>query len=420
MAGHPGVAKTKELVLREYWWPKMKRDVEEYMHACETCQHTKASTQAKRAPLHPNEISDCPWTHISVDMVTGLPKCQGYDAILIIVDRFSKEIIPVRCSTELSSEGWAKILCNQVYAKHGMPQVVISDRGPQFISNFLKDLYKLLNIKSNTSMAFHPQTDGQTEQVNQEVEKYLQIFINHRQTDWVEWLALAAFQHNNQVHSATGKSPFQVNHERNPDIMPGAKRSALFRTLASENFADTMTHIHEETKAALEKATEQMKKQYDKKSPSVNYKVSNKVWLDTTNLKLAYPKKKLDNKQTRPFEITAKKGASSHTLKHPAPWCIHLTFNEVLLTPYVPPMFPNQEQPPPPPPDLIDNQEAYEVKKVLNSRLQKKPGHNPKKEMVTDYFVKWKGYGPESNSWVREDQMDADKLIEEFLTKHVD
>ncbi len=99
----------------------MKRDIETYVHTCKTCQRTKFSTQAKAAPLHPNAIPSQPWTHISVDMVTGLPMCHGYDTILMIVDCFSKEIIPVACSTELSSEGWAKILRDEVYAKHGMP-----------------------------------------------------------------------------------------------------------------------------------------------------------------------------------------------------------------------------------------------------------------------------------------------------------
>ncbi len=172
-AGHPGIEKTKELMLREYLWPRMKRDVEAYICACETCQQTKLSTQAKAAPLHPNAIPSRPWTHISIDMVTGLPICNGYDAILMIIDRFSKEIIPITCSTELSSEGWAKILRDEVYAKHGMPQVVISDQGTVFISKFMKDLYDLLQIKANASTTFHLQMDGQTKQVNQEVEKYL-------------------------------------------------------------------------------------------------------------------------------------------------------------------------------------------------------------------------------------------------------
>ncbi len=119
----------------------MKKDVEAYVKGCETCQRTKSSTQAKAAPLHPNAIPEGPWTHISVDMVTGLPDSHGHDAILMIVDRFSKAIIPVACNIELSAEGWARILRDHVYAKHGMPQVVISDCGPQFVSQFMKELY---------------------------------------------------------------------------------------------------------------------------------------------------------------------------------------------------------------------------------------------------------------------------------------
>ncbi|SJL16294.1 uncharacterized protein ARMOST_19814 [Armillaria ostoyae] len=127
-------------------------------------------------------------------MITGLPDSNGHDALLVVVDRFSKAIILVPCNVELSAERWARILQDHVYARHGMPQVVISDRGPQFVSKFMTELYKLLDIKQNASTAFHPQTDGQTEHVNQEVEKYLRIFINHQQTDWTDWLPLAEFE----------------------------------------------------------------------------------------------------------------------------------------------------------------------------------------------------------------------------------
>ncbi len=119
MVGHPSIEKTKELILQEYWWPTMKKDVEAYIRAYETCQQTKSTMQAKAAPLHPNTILSRPWTHISVDMITGLPESNGYDVIIMIVDWFSKEIISVACSTELSSEGWVRILCDEVYAKHG-------------------------------------------------------------------------------------------------------------------------------------------------------------------------------------------------------------------------------------------------------------------------------------------------------------
>ncbi len=106
-ASHPGIEKTKELILREFWWPKIKKDVKAYVKGCETCQRTKSSTQAKAAPLHLNAVLEGPWTHISIDMVTGLPDSHGHDTILMIINRFSKAIIQVTCNVELSAEGWA-------------------------------------------------------------------------------------------------------------------------------------------------------------------------------------------------------------------------------------------------------------------------------------------------------------------------
>ncbi len=228
------------------------------------------------------------------------------------------------------------------------------------------------------------------------------MFVNHLQTDWAEWLSLATFTHNNCIHSSTSKSPFEVNHGYNPTVLPGAKPIAPFQTPASNTFVSKMQEIHATANKSLKKATLQMKAQYDKsKRPAIEYKVGDKVWLDATNLHLPQPKKKLDDKRTGPFEIKNKKGASAYTLKLPPNWKIHTTFNELLLTPDTPPAFPNQEQPPPLPPDLIDGEEHYEVEKVLNSRQCRvwgRQGEPPR--TTTDYFIKWKGYGPESNSWV--------------------
>ncbi len=204
-------------------------------------------------------------------------------------------------------------------------------------------------------------------------------------------------------------------------IMPMSSQ-APFRTPASTTLISQMQKIHAEAKRSLEKAADQMKAQYDeKKHPTIKYQVGDKVWLDTTNLNLLRTKKKLADKQTGPFEIVSKKGASAYTLKLPTNWHIHPMFNEALLTPYTPPAFPNQEQPPPPPPDLIDGAEHYEVEKVLNSRECKVRGKAGEPwHWVTDYFIEWKRYGPESNSWVREDNMDTEELIDKYLTEHVD
>ena len=101
-------------------------------------------------------------------------------------------------------EGVARIFRDMVWGDFGLPEVVISDWGSQFVSNFTKDLYQLLGIKMNPSTAYHPQTNGQTEHINQEVEQYLQLFVNYCQNDWVEWLPLAKFSYNDNIQSSTG------------------------------------------------------------------------------------------------------------------------------------------------------------------------------------------------------------------------
>ena len=233
----------------------------------------------------------------------------------------------------------------------------------------MKDLYRLLDITPNASTAFHPQTDGQTERVNQELEGYLRLFMEYRQTDWSDWLPMAEFAHNNRVHSATGKSPFMVLYGRNPRLVPDSTRPSPFTNPAVETFTESMAEVHKQTQKALEKAANMMKTQYDKqKRATINYQIGDRVWLDAGNLHLPRPKKKLDDKCVGPFKILEKTGASAYKLKLPPHWKIHPRFNEKLLTPFVPPSFPNQEQPPPPPPDLVNDEEQYEIEEVLDSR----------------------------------------------------
>ncbi|SJK97334.1 uncharacterized protein ARMOST_00586 [Armillaria ostoyae] len=288
------------------------------------------------------------------------------------------------------------------------------------MSKFMTELYQMLNIKQNASTAFHPQTDGQTERVNQEIEKYLRIFINFRQDDWADWLPLAEFAHNNRIHSATGKSPFMVLYGRNPQVMPNSPCPANSKVLATSDFSQEMTKIHKETEEALEKAAGRMKVQYDKHMclPK-DYHAGDLVRLDTTNLHLPRPKKKLDDKRVSLFKILEKTGASAYKLALPPHWKIHPRFNEKLLTPYTPPSFPNQEQPPPPPPDLIDEEEQWELEEVLDSKTRKvHTKRGQPSTTVIDYFVKWKGWTCEHNSWVAESDMgNAKEAIADYVKK---
>ena len=410
VAGHPGRNKTQELITRNFWWPRMTNDIRLYVSGCDTCQRTKAHRNKKHAPLNPNEIPTRPWEIISIDLIGELPESKGFNAICVIVDRFSKQIHALPTNMELTSEGLARIYRDQVFRLHGIPRKIISDRGPQFESNFMHDLYRLLGITGNPSTAYHPQTDGQTERINQEIEQYLRAYINHRQSDWAEWLAIAEFSYNDKVQSSTGYSPFFVNYGLHPYKGSNPRKEPVNESAGQ--FAKTMQKVREEVEASLKKAAEVMKHFYDRnKGESIEYKKGDLVMLEATNLPSMRPMKKLDCKRYGPFEIIEKVNKGAYKLKLPNTWRrIHPVFNEVLLSPYTTPVFENQQQAPPPPPVLIGKEQEYEVESIIDSKFVRNK---------LKFLVHWKGYGVESRTWEPEEHLENSKeLIEEFYKEN--
>jgi len=149
-----------------------------------------------------------------VDFIMKLPVVAGKDAILVVCDRLSKMMHFVATTEETSAEGLARLFKDNIWKLHGLPESVVSDRGPQFAAELTKELNRMLGIETRLSTASHPQTDGQTEQMNQELEQYLRFFVDHRQKDWPEWLASAEFAVNNKAHLVTKVSPFMANYGR--------------------------------------------------------------------------------------------------------------------------------------------------------------------------------------------------------------
>ena len=261
-AGHPGRFKTAELILWNYWWPRIQGDVRAYVDGCSRCQQMKTFPAKPMGKLSPNKTPQKIWQYISVDLITQLPPSLGYDAIMVVVDQLSKRIRLAPTNGEVISEGVARIFRDTVWRDFGLPEVVISNRGSQFVSNFTKDLYRLLGIKMNPSTAYHPQTDGQTERINQEVEQYLWLFVNYRQDNWAEWLPLAEFSYNNKIQSSTGYSPFYLNYGQHPQKSTDPRQEV--KTEAVDVFEKRMKKIREEAAAAMERAARDMKKYYDK------------------------------------------------------------------------------------------------------------------------------------------------------------
>ena len=183
LAGHPGYTKTHKLITRNYWWPRILEDIKQYIAGYERCQATKPNQQPKRNNLHPNKIPRGPWKIISIDLVGPLPELSGYDRILVIVDCFSKMAHYIPINMNITAQGVAKVLWDWVFKDIEIPQKVISGQGPQFMSRFIKELCCRLRVKRNPSTAYHPQTDRQTEQVNQELKQYLRLYCNYQQND---------------------------------------------------------------------------------------------------------------------------------------------------------------------------------------------------------------------------------------------
>ena len=164
-------------------------------------------------PLQPSTM---PWVDISADFITDLLLSNGFDSILTVVDRFSKETEFIPCNKTAMALDTAKLYLFHVWKDHGLPHTIISDRGPQFALQVMADLCKRLGISPKLSTAHHPQTDGQTEVMNREVQQYLQLFCAEEQECWSDWVGLAQFTINNRQHSATKFSPFQLTRTYAP------------------------------------------------------------------------------------------------------------------------------------------------------------------------------------------------------------
>ena len=196
--GHPGIHKTVELITRNYWWPGIREDVRKYIQGCRKCQTVKPDRQTKAAPLKPNEIPERPWQIVSMDLMGPLPMSKGYNMIFAVVDRFTKKSYFLPTNSTVTSKGIATLYRDRIFVEHGIPEKVISDRGSQFVSKFMTKLFEILGIKGNPLTTYHPQTDGQMERVNQEIKEFLAMFINEKQDDWSDWLAVAQFCHNDR------------------------------------------------------------------------------------------------------------------------------------------------------------------------------------------------------------------------------
>jgi transposase InsO family protein len=413
VAGHPGRSKTLELLCRTYHWPKMRQDVERYVRNCHVCQRSRTGRHAPYGILRPLPIPERPWQDISMDFVTGLPWSQGCDAIWVVVDRLTKERHLIPCRTNVDAAGLADLFIQHVFRLHGLPLTIISDRGPQFASDFWERICVRLGIERRLSTAFHPQTDGQTERINAVMEQYLRAYVNYLQDDWADWLPLAEFATNNQASEAHGSSPFFANKGFDPryqfDLSPAAPNNVDDRRALTT--ARTLSEIHSHLRTELLRAQMRYQDNADEhRIPAPNYQVGDKVWLDARNWKTRRPASKLDNKRHGPFEVTEKVSAYAYRLRLHEDMHVHPVFHVSLLEPAPDDPYPGQRQDPPPPVEIEGEQEWF-VDQILDSRL-----HGRWRKL--QYLVKWTGY--DRPKWEPAEMVNGLEAIDRFHEAYPD
>ena len=215
-AGHPGVWKTWQALQQDYWWPTMKAFAKEYVAGCTVCQQTKTITQRNQPPLQPitPEEQPLPFTTISVDFVVKLPESKGNDTILTITDQgCTNAVVLVPCREDMGAEAIAELFKERVFPYTGIPTRLISDQDTRFTSSWFRELCHILEVTQNLSMAYHPQTDGQSERTNQMMEGLLRIFCNHQANDWVEWLPVVQYIINSQPRRPHTNSGWDIYQE---------------------------------------------------------------------------------------------------------------------------------------------------------------------------------------------------------------
>jgi hypothetical protein len=412
VAGHMGQDKTIELIRRNFWWPKMDDEIIDFVRSCLQCQKNKAARHQPYGLLTPMELPYAPWQSIAMDFITDLPLSEQCDQLWVVIDRFTKmaHFIPLPKNGKTASD-LARIFAREVWRHHGLPSDIVSDRDSRFTSAIWQEFLKQSGIRPRMSTAFHPQTDGQTERLNQTIEAYLRAFVSYEQDDWVSLLPMAEFAYNNSTTNATDMSPFYANYGFHPTATnPSA---VLPLNPASFAYGHWMHAIHGEAQKVLAKTQERMRRYADpyRKEPPV-YQVGDLVMLNGKNIQTRRPSRKLDHKSHGPFQIERIISPLAVKLTLPRKWRIHDVFHVSLVEPYRV----GNLQPAPDPSrtlreaDDVENSAEYDVDQIMGST---------KKGRRVLYLVKWRDY-PDRRDWTNEpfDNFSSEGALEELREFH--
>ncbi|KIN99141.1 hypothetical protein M404DRAFT_30604 [Pisolithus tinctorius Marx 270] len=395
LSGHFGQNCTLELIRREYTWPGLRTFIKDYVQSCTACARAKVPCHRPYGLLKQLLVLEKPWNSISMDFIEQLPASTSFTAILVVVDRLSKQAIFIPTHDTITAPELAKLFLLHVFSKHGVPAHVTSDQGSEFISHFFQSLGKALDMHLHFTSGYHPEGDGQTERTNQTLEQYLRVYCNYQQDNWADLLPLAKFAYNNAPSATTGVSPFFANKGYHPNISVYPSRD-LTSTRACD-YAVDLDSLHQYLREEMTLAQQCYQGPADaKRMPALDFK-------------------KLSERNLGLYLVIAQASTHSFTLRLPDSMCaVHPVFHVSQLEPAIPNTILNWTQPPPPPVE-VDGELEFEVAEILDSKVD---WH---RWCWLQYLVQWTGYEgtDEETTWVLATELDnASELVQEFHSRY--
>lgn len=415
---HPGRNKTKELVRQRYWWPGLDDNVRRFVANC-VCRSAKYPRDKTPGLLHPLPVPMRCWQHVVVDFKKMPQDRRGFNNLLVIIDRLSKTAWCVPCTDKAGAADAARMYYEGPFRVMGLPETVVSDRGPQFVSSFMDEMCRLLGIKWELSSAGHSQSAGQVENLNQWIDQRLRLFVNHHQDNWSLAIPALDFTQACLPHeSLDGLAPFQVRCGYLPrmhfdwtnqtrDFASPQERMSREQAQAT---ARTIQGYLDKARGAIETAQGRAVRQANRHRRPADFGVGDHVFIIKKTWTTDRPSTKLEFPLTQQsYRISAVKN-DSYTLKVPASWrgCNRFHANRLRRDPRDP--LPGQD-PPRPEGEVIEDDEEWEVERVVASRLHRRQ---------LQYRLHWRGWDEDPEWYPARNCRHAPLLLQEYHEKYPD
>ncbi|KAL0536920.1 hypothetical protein IC582_025883 [Cucumis melo] len=399
---HPGSTKMYQDLKRVYWWRNMKREVAEFVSKCLVCQQVKAPRQKPAGLLQPLSIPEWKWENVSMDFITGLPRTlRGFTVIWVVVDRLTKSAHFVPGKSTYTASKWAQLYMSEIVRLHGVPVSIVSDRDARFTSKFWKGLQTAMGTRLDFSTAFHPQTDGQTERLNQVLEDMLRACALEFPRSWDSHLHLMEFAYNNSYQATIGMAPFEALYGkccRSPVCWDEVGEQRLMGPELVQSTNEAIQKI----RSRMHTAQSRQKSYADVRRKDLEFEVGDKVFLKVAPMRgvLRFERRgKLSPRFVGPFEILERIGPVAYRLALPPSLStVHDVFHVSMLRKYVPdPSHVVDYEP-----LEIDENLSYVEQPVEVLAREVKTLRNKEIPLVK---VLWRNHRVEEATWEREDDM---------------